>query len=107
MMVLLRNFLPIFGTLMWSKGYSDDPMWQACVQLIMIFWCLTGSEFATLELLEIEPIISLFYCLFEEAYGAEWALPKHHWMLHGPLDTYLYGPMRMWWCMRFEAKHQW
>jgi hypothetical protein len=107
MLVLARNFMPMFGPLIWSKGYSDHPKWQCCVQLLMIFWSLMAAEFTVPELLEIELMIEVFYGVYTTAWGEEMALPKHHWMLHGPLDIFLYGPMRHWWCMRFEAKHQW
>jgi hypothetical protein len=107
MLVIARNFLPIFGPYMWGKGYSDHPKWQCMMQLLMIFWSLMAAEFSVHELLEIELMIEVYYDLYKLAWGEEWALPKHHWALHGPLDIFLFGPMRHWWCMRFEAKHQW
>lgn len=31
--------------------------------------------------------------------------PKHHYMVHYPHIISLVGPIRNFWCMRFEAKH--
>jgi hypothetical protein len=107
MMVLARNFIPIFGPLIWAKGLSEHPKWRCCVHLIQLFWCLMSVEVELQDLLDMEQMIGAFYELFLAAWGPDWTLPKHHWMLHGPLDIFLYGPMRYWWCMRFEAKHQW
>ena len=40
------------------------------------------------------------------AWGGNTAKPKHHFFLHLPLAIFMFGPMKVWWCMRFEAKHQ-
>ena len=43
----------------------------------------------------------------ERAWGDEYAKPKHHYALHIPFFMWMLGPCKGWWCMRFEAKHQW
>ena len=66
-----------------------------------------ASEFTVDQLLAIEQQIGEFYVWFLAAWGANLATPKFHYMMHIPLEIFLFGPMRFVWCMRFEAKHQW
>jgi hypothetical protein len=106
-LVLVRNFIPIFGPLIWSKGWSSDPKWQCCECILLICLALMASEFTIHQLLAIEQQIGEFYVWFLAAWGANLATPKFHYMMHIPLEIFLFGPMRFVWCMRFEAKHQW
>ena len=41
-----------------------------------------------------------------EVFGADFIIPKMHFMVHYAEFIRLLGPMRNYWCMRFEAKHQ-
>ena len=62
-------------------------------------------DYSVDDLLTLEGMIGDFYDAFLEAFGEQWTLPKHHFLLNLPLQMYLFGPMRYIWCMRFEAKH--
>ena len=107
MLVIARNFIPMFTAFIMARGLGDHPQWRCTVQLLMIFWSCMSVDYSVDDLLTLEGMIGDFYDTFLEAFGEQWTLPKHHFLLHLPLQMYLFGPMRYIWCMRFEAKHQW
>ena len=42
---------------------------------------------------------------FKILFPAKTLLPKHHFLLHYGQQFLMFGPLRLYWCMRFEAKH--
>ncbi len=43
---------------------------------------------------------------FKDTFGAEKFIPKHHFLMHTPSVIRKFGPLRNFWCMPFETKHQ-
>lgn len=43
---------------------------------------------------------------FKDTFGANNMIPKHHFLMHFPSMISKYGPLRNFWCMHFEEKHQ-
>jgi hypothetical protein len=106
-LVLSRNFIPIFAAYVWNAGVAMDSKWRCMEMALLVLFAMLDTEFTVASLLQLEQQIGTFYDLFAEAWGADMALPKMHYVMHIPLEIFLYGPMRFMWCMRFEAKHQW
>lgn len=50
--------------------------------------------------------IESYLLKFKDTFGANNIIPKHHFMMHFPNLIIKYGPLRNFWCMHFEEKHQ-
>ncbi len=57
-------------------------------------------------LAHLSSLIESYIYKFKEAFGSEFLIPKHHYMMHYPQQIAKFGPLRNLWCMSFEAKHQ-
>lgn len=61
-------------------------------------------------MLELDQLIYKHHVLFlytcEKEYGQRMFKPKNHMASHFPLDILTHGPVRHYWCMRFEALNQ-
>ena len=62
----------------------------------------------TTQVLELDKLIYKHHKLFLEAdgYGERLFKPKNHFASHFPTDILNFGPVRGYWCMRFEALNQ-
>ncbi|RUM61852.1 MAG: hypothetical protein DSY59_01135, partial [Persephonella sp.] len=49
---------------------------------------------------------SKYLLKFIDTFGANNIIPKHHFLMHFPSMISKYGPLRNFWCMHFEEKHQ-
>uniref|UniRef100_A0A2R5L642 Uncharacterized protein n=2 Tax=Ornithodoros turicata TaxID=34597 RepID=A0A2R5L642_9ACAR len=54
----------------------------------------------------LESNIAEFLSMFMEMYPTVRIPPKLHYMIHYPRIIRELGPLRQYWCLRFEAKHQ-
>ena len=54
----------------------------------------------------LEELVAKYLCCFIEVFGSNKIIPKMHYMIHYPSLIRLFGPLRNFWCMRFESKHQ-
>jgi hypothetical protein len=95
------------GGFVHDQGKSNDPKWLSLMLLISIYFACMVDEFDFDYLLMLERMILQWHHLFQRAWGDEYAKPKHHYALHIPFFMWMLGPVKGWWCMRFEAKHQW
>lgn len=51
-------------------------------------------------------VIESYLLKFSGTFGAHHLIPKHHFLMHFPSLIYKFGPLRNFWCMHFEGKHQ-
>ncbi len=51
-------------------------------------------------------LIESYLLKFKSTCGHTSLIPKHHFMMHFPSQTEKFGPLRNFWCMTLEAKHQ-
>ena len=89
------------------RGMVNQPKWRSVNLLIAIYFGCMSMEFDKSDCVLLERTILKWHELFAAAWGLEFSLPKHHFCLHIPHQMWLLGPCKFWWCMRFEAKHQW
>lgn len=54
----------------------------------------------------LSSVIETYLLKFKNTFGVESLIPKHHFLLHTSSMIKKYGPLRNFWCMPFEAKHQ-
>ncbi len=55
---------------------------------------------------DVNELIAQFMHAFVETFGKNKLVPKIHYLVHYPRMMRLFGPLKNFWCMRFEAKHQ-
>lgn len=87
-------------------GQNGDDVWQTYLHLRDICDIVFAPAIAKESIIELEELASLFISNVVKAFGSESVTPKMHFMLHYPRLILLYGPLKNYWCMRFEAKHQ-
>lgn len=54
----------------------------------------------------LSDVIESYLLKFKDTFGAEKLIPKHHFLMHTPSMIRKFGPLRNFWCMPFETKHQ-
>lgn len=84
---------------------QEEPAWEVILLLkdileLAVCPVHTGESIAYLEC-KISEHRSRFQALFPERK----LLPKHHYLEHYPAMIHLFGPLVLFWTMRFEAKH--
>ena len=106
MLSFLRNIVFIFLPTVVQLNQVHHPKWKSLCCFCTYFHELMGTSFTLSELQTIERKQWRYLSVFIEAYGKEMVVPKFHFAGHMPFETWRYGPFRLLWCMRFEAKNQ-
>ena len=106
-MVFVRHSIDILLPLV---GDKSDPLWQCWVAHVkyvrlLMQKTLTADDVAALDRLIYEHH-KLFLGVCESEYGERLFKPKNHFATHFPIDIMNFGPVRGYWCMRFEALNQ-
>jgi len=101
-MLTLVGVLPF---ILGPKIPKTDKKWQTLLRLIQITFMVT-SPCITVETPEdLRRLIESHHKDFQMEYPKASIKPKLHFMCHFPLQMHKFGPGRILWCMRFEAKH--
>ena len=105
MMVFARHSIDLLLPLIEDQ---NDPVWKTWVAHIKYFNLLLQHSLTEDELLEVDELIYEHHQLFlaSEELGARMFKPKNHMAGHFPPDARNHGPVRGYWCMRFEALNQ-
>jgi hypothetical protein len=97
--------LPCLPLILSSRIPADDPYWKLlkilCAVTDIIFAPRYSKGFCPYLAYLIEEHHQKFQLLFPDVN----MLPKHHFLLHYPRFMLLSGPPSRYWCMRFEARH--
>ena len=85
-----------------------DPLWRCWVAHAHYVRLLLQHSLTHAELVELDRLIYEHHELFLAAkeYGSRLFKPKNHFACHFPSDILNHGPVRNYWCMRFEALNQ-
>ena len=89
-----------------SNVPEDDEAWQTYLLLRNICDIAFAPVIEQESVVELVDLVSQFISSVVRVFGAEYVTPKMHFMLHYPRLIKLLGPLRNYWFMRFEAKHQ-
>ena len=117
---VMKNFMVhserFFGQLFRKKGRSDVLDGTATGAQVWLCWLALVSatifslkySFTYDEVLELDQLILCHQELFAKIpqYGKNLYKPKHHFCTHLPHNILFYGPLRHFWCFRFEAMNQ-
>jgi len=85
---------------------QDDEAWRVYLYLREVCDLILAPAIVTDNIALLRDLIAAFLSTFVEVFGAEFFIPKMHYMVHYPRFIQLLGPMRNFWCLRFESKHQ-
>lgn len=83
----------------------DDKDWKYICVLHDMVELLLFHSFKITDLVNLKKIIALHNKLYIETFE-ENLKPKHHMLIHYPNIIKMAGPLRLFWCMRYEAKHR-
>ena len=107
MMIFARHSIDVMLPLIKD---TSDPLWQCWVAHIQYFRLLLKHQLTHAEVLELDRLIfqhhQMFLDVCKSEYGARMFKPKNHLASHFPRDILNLGPVRHYWCMRFEALNQ-
>ena len=86
---------------------DNDEVLRCWLTHVQYFTILLQHSISRADVTELDRLIRLHHSQLAEieCYDGLWK-PKHHFATHFPLAILLYGPLRHYWCMRFEAKNQ-
>ena len=97
---LFRPFIP-------DNARSNFPFWDVWVHQVFILQSLMKPSHTYSELLQLDIAIHRMFTLIDQVpeYKGFW-VPKFHYAAHAARDILRFGPMRLNWCMMYEAKNQ-
>jgi hypothetical protein len=101
----MMSFVHIFPLLIGDLIPEDDNVWQFFLTLLKIIDILLCRNIDNSTVLYLESLISEHHESYVQLFH-DTLKPKHHFMLHYPHIIKQIGPLRLIWCMRFEAKHK-
>ncbi|CAN7951622.1 unnamed protein product [Ixodes pacificus] len=99
---LFRLFPLIFGT----SVQEENKHWSVLLQLHNIVTLVLSEKITEDWVAYLEVLVKDFVEAFTAMYPTAEVLPKMHYMVHYARLTAALGPLRQYWCLRFEAKHQ-
>eukprot|EP00966_Prymnesium_polylepis_P133131 3076967-Prymnesium_polylepis.1 len=107
MMLFARHSIDLLLPLI---GDTADPLWQCWVAHVRYVRLLMQTELSYADVVELDKLVyqhhDLFLNLCESEYGERLFKPKNHFATHFATDILNFGPVRAYWCMRFEALNQ-
>jgi hypothetical protein len=101
----LELFL-ILPQLVADKIQADDQYWNVYLCLRDICDIVLAPVIHREDVDDLQELVSDFLKSFIDVFGVHNLKPKFHYLLHYPRMIRLFGPLRNFWCMRFEGKHQ-
>lgn len=101
MWCLVTNLPIIIG----DQVPTDDPHWQLLLSLLDVMSLVFASAISEGATYYLQSLISDHMQMFVELFPNNRLRPKHHFLTHYPRCIRLVGPLIRFWCMRFEAKH--
>ena len=101
----MKNLVTLLPYMIASKIPVGDPNWKNFLCLLQITILCLSSIISQRTTESLKYNIAQYITRFMILYPAETFTPKLHYLIHFPDQIRLFGPPRMHWCMRFEAKN--
>ena len=99
----LARFLPL---LVGSRIPSDDCFWKFYLTFLEILDIVSSPRVSNDSVTELEVLLQEFFREFKRLYPTLAIIPKMHFLLLYPQFIREIGPLALYSCMRFEAKHK-
>lgn len=96
----------VFPFLVSDKVADDDPYLELILLLLQIMEILFAPKIAPGQVAYLQELIADHHLMFRNLFPDINLINKHHHIEHYPECIRESGPMGLYWCMRFEAKHQ-
>lgn len=101
-MMSFIHFLPfMIGELISEK----DELWEIIIILIQIIDMVTLTKISVDHLTLLDELVSQHNKLYVKL-SKQSLKPKQHFLVHCSTCIKKCGPLKLFWCMRFEAKHK-
>jgi hypothetical protein len=84
---------------------EGNEAWQVYLLLRQVCQIILAPAVRHCDVIVLEGLIANFLSEFTSCFGPEAVTPKLHYLIHYPRFISLYGPLKNFWCMRFESKH--
>lgn len=84
---------------------QENLHWQLLLGLKEIVEFAFAPELAVGQVIHLQIKIQDHISSFCELFPERRLKPKQHFLLHYAQNMHIFGPLRLCWCMRFEAKH--
>jgi hypothetical protein len=98
---LIRNITCIVG----HKVPRDECHWQLLILLLEILDIVFAPKVNEGLSIYLAYVIAEHHELLSQLYPEKKLTPKHHFLIHYPTALIKCGPPSRYWCMRFEARH--
>ena len=98
---LLRSLPMILG----SRIPDGNEHWRVIILLCEITDIIFAPRYSEGVCQYLSYLIDEHHRTFKELFSEKNLLPKHHFLVHYPRCMMLSGPPSQYWCMRFEARH--
>lgn len=85
---------------------ESSTAWQIYLKLRYICDNVLSPVVENDDLVDLEELAASFLSLFVSYFKGRFVTPKMHYMIHYAHKIKLFGPLKNFWCMCFEAKHQ-
>lgn len=85
--------------------FEGNKVWQVYLLLRQVCQTILAPAVRRSDVVILEDLIANFLSEFIACFGADAVTPKLHYLIHYPRFISMFGPMRNFWCMRFESKH--
>lgn len=99
---LLIRALPF---LLLDKIGLDDKFMDLIIHILRIMEIVFAPKIATTSLMYLENLIEDFIIIFHQLFPDINLINKFHHLQHYPECIRWFGPMILYWCMRYEGKH--
>lgn len=101
----MSNFFLVFPAVFGDRIPSDDKYWNLILKFRRIIRIVMAPVITRSKLLLLQFLIAEHHQMYIDLTGNN-LTPKFHHLLHYPNAINQLGPLRNYWCMRFEAKHR-
>ena len=88
-----------------GESLRTDEKFNNFLEIIRIFQFLMSDEFSLKEIDDLTDKIEKYLTAFKSLYENQKIIPKQHFLIHYPSIIRKFGPPKLYWTMRFEAKH--
>ena len=99
---LLATSLPL---MIGVRIRQADKKWNCLTIILEISRLVFKNSFTNLELLQLDSLVEEFLTCFKDSFACN-ITPKMHHLVHYSKMIRHFGPLTLYWCMRYEAKHK-
>lgn len=101
----MKTLLTVLPCLIGDLVPVDDPHWINFIRLLQIMLLSLSPVASLITVQSLEQLVAAHNAAFIKLYPNDSFTPKMHYLVHFPTQLLDFGPLRVHWCMRYEAKN--